>query len=199
MKILILASGAGSTFKNTLEYQLQNSPPWSIVGLISDNPKAGALSVAHARGIPTAIVRQKDFFERDQWAAALQNAISDFSPDLIFLMGFLKKIDSKLIEKFGSRMVNTHPSLLPKFGGEGMYGRAIHEAVVAAGEKRTGVTLHLVSEEYDSGPILMQKQIEVGSKNSVVEVEDRVKDLEKATIIEFLNHWAKGSKGRQNS
>lgn len=194
MKILILASGAGSTFKNTLEYQLSNRPRWKISGLITDNPKAGALEVARQQGIPFVIVSPKDFYSYDAWGAALSIAIESFSAELIFLLGFLKKIDPATVRKFRNRMVNTHPSLLPRYGGPGMYGRKVHRAVLANGDSETGVSIHLVSEDYDSGPLLGQTKISISKGETEEQLESRVKQIEQKTILEFLNRRADGAK-----
>ncbi len=194
MKILVLASGAGSTLKNTLGYQIENKPKWSIAGLVTDNPKALALDVARLAKIPAIIVSQKDFSSFTSWGNALAGAIENFQPDLIFLMGFLKKIDSATVDKFKNKMVNTHPSLLPKFGGQGMYGRKVHDAVLAAREKSTGVSIHFVTDDYDTGPVLAQAEIEVADGESAAELESRVKALEQRVIIEFLNRCADGPK-----
>ena len=113
--------------------------------------------------------------------------------DWILLLGYTKKIGSELLAAFNNRIINTHPSLLPKYGGKGFYGRKIHEAVLASGDILTGATVHLVNEEYDSGEILSQIAVPVLPKDSATTLEARVKKTEKAHLIKVLNELWKNN------
>jgi len=114
------------------------------------------------------------------------NALEFHKINFIILAGFLRKIGSSIIKKFNNKIVNTHPSLLPKFGGKGMYGLKVHMAVFNAKESVSGVTLHYVNEQYDEGEIIIQKSTSITHCKSAFEVETLVKDLEKKTLLEYL-------------
>ncbi len=151
VKIGILASGAGSNAEKIMDY-FGGSDLARVVFLGSDNPSAGALERARRRGVPTAVFSRAEFAEGDKPLAALQAAGVDY----LVLAGFLRLVPANILEAYGGRIVNVHPALLPRFGGRGMYGAKVHEAVVAAGERESGITIHRVNERYDEGDIIAQ-------------------------------------------
>ncbi|NQV80010.1 MAG: phosphoribosylglycinamide formyltransferase, partial [Alphaproteobacteria bacterium] len=123
---------------------------------------------------------------------AVMTALTAAQVDLVVLAGYLKKIGPRVLQAFGGRIVNTHPALLPKFGGPGMYGIHVHAAVLAAGETMTGVTVHLVEEEYDRGPILAQAEVSVDPDDTPESLAARVQAREKTFLIETLRRLGAG-------
>lgn len=149
--IAIFASGTGSNALRLMEY-FHNHPRINISLLVSNKTGAGALHHASNKGVSTLILEKERFFGEDAYVPELQSLGIDF----IVLAGFLWKIPSALIEAFPQRIVNLHPALLPRHGGKGMYGRHVHEAVLASGDKESGITIHFVDEHYDHGAVIFQ-------------------------------------------
>ena len=150
-RLAIFASGTGSNAEKIITYFAQN--PVIIISLIVCNrPDAGVLEIARKYGIETLLLEKEKFFRGNAYTQELR----DMQIDLIVLAGFLWKIPARLIDAYRGNILNIHPSLLPKYGGKGMYGHFVHEAVIAAGEKETGITIHLVDEHYDHGRHLFQ-------------------------------------------
>ena len=150
-RLAIFASGTGSNAEKIITYFAQN--PVIIISLIVCNrPDAGVLEIARKYGIETLLLEKEKFFRGNAYTQELRNK----QIDLIVLAGFLWKIPARLIDAFRGNILNIHPSLLPKYGGKGMYGHFVHEAVIEAGEKETGITIHLVDEHYDHGRHLFQ-------------------------------------------
>jgi len=162
LNIAVFVSGRGSNFRAILEDiksgQIQNA---EIVVVISNNVNAGALSIARENSIPTTCLRREEFESSENFNEALLATLHKHDVNFICLAGYLKKIDPIIIRSFPNRIVNIHPALLPEFGGGGMYGMRVHEAVIKSGVKRSGATVHIVNEEYDRGPIVLQRAIDV--------------------------------------
>lgn len=156
-RLLLLASGGGSNAEQLIAHFAARPDVARVVGLLSNNPVAGALVRATRAGVPTAI------FTRDELRAGkVQHLIeTELKPDLIVLAGFLWLVPPALVAAYAGRILNIHPSLLPKFGGQGMHGHHVHEAVLAAGERESGITIHLVNEHYDDGAVLLQARCRV--------------------------------------
>jgi phosphoribosylglycinamide formyltransferase-1 len=161
MNIAIFASGRGSNFQAILGAIDVGLLPARITVLISDRSDAGALDIAQARRIQTSHLLQKMFPSEEALAEAMLNVLSQQRAELLVLAGYLKKIPLQVVRRYRNRIVNIHPALLPLFGGAGMYGHFVHEAVIASGMKVSGATVHIVDEEYDRGPIVMQKTVEI--------------------------------------
>lgn len=182
-RIGILSSHNGSGFdyiQKACENKILNA---QVVVVISNNSDAKVLQKANSKNIPNYIVNTKKYEDVDK---AITKLLKEYKCDYIFLSGYMKKIEKKLLSAFKNRVINTHPSLLPKFGGKGMYGRNVHEAVIKANEKISGVTLHYVTEDYDEGEFILQKSLVLNKNETIVSLESRIKDLEKETIIEGL-------------
>ncbi len=154
---MLLASGGGSNAEQLIRHFAHRPQVARVVGLLSNNPAAGALAHAARAGIPTAV------FTRDELRAGkVQHLLAtEFRPDLIVLAGFLWLIPPAFVAAYAGRILNIHPSLLPKFGGKGMHGHRVHEAVLAASERESGITIHLVNEHYDDGAVLLQARCRV--------------------------------------
>jgi phosphoribosylglycinamide formyltransferase 1 len=161
MNIAIFASGRGSNFQAILSAIDAGLLPARVTVLISNRSDAAALDIARAHRIQTSHLSQKMFPSEEALAEAMLNVLSLQRSELIVLAGYLKKIPLRVIRRYRNRIVNIHPALLPFFGGAGMYGHFVHEAVIASGMKVSGATVHLVDEEYDQGSIVMQKTVEI--------------------------------------
>jgi phosphoribosylglycinamide formyltransferase 1 len=161
MNIAVFASGRGSNFQAILKAIDSGSLPARVVLAISNNANAGALELARSREIRALHISEKMFSSNEAYAKALITALKERKIEVIALAGFLKKMPTGVIRQWRNRVVNIHPALLPSFGGTGMYGHHVHEAVIESGVKFSGATVHFVDEEYDRGPILLQKTVAV--------------------------------------
>ncbi len=192
MKFAVFVSGKGSTLEHLLIAQNTGKLLHRISLVVTDNPKAYAIEIAKSHKLPFIVLSPKEFQDANAWDAALVAQLEKYSFDFIVLAGFLRKIGPTLLKKFQGRIINTHPSLLPKFGGAGMYGRKVHEAVIASGDRETGITVHLVNENFDEGPILYQERVAVEMNEDAEQLEERVKAQEKQALLKFLNNWELG-------
>lgn len=171
-KIAVLASGSGSNAEKIMEY-FKDSAKARVNLIASNNKDAYVLERAQKFNVPTFT-----FTKSDLEIGLLGEKLLSLEIDLVILAGFLLKIPVNLIQAFPEKIVNIHPALLPKFGGKGMYGMHVHEAVRSAGEKETGITIHLVNENYDEGKVIFQAAVEVLEKDSPKEIADKVHELE---------------------
>jgi phosphoribosylglycinamide formyltransferase-1 len=182
--IAIFASGSGSNAQSIIEY-FQAHSNVKVALLLSNNPEAKALSRAADLGVPTQVFSKTQFQETDEILCILnENRITH-----IVLAGFLLQIPPRLIKTFPNKIVNIHPSLLPKFGGKGMYGLKVHEAVKAANEKETGITIHEVNEHYDEGRIIFQASCEVLATDSAEQIAQKVQRLEHQHFPVVIEQW----------
>jgi phosphoribosylglycinamide formyltransferase-1 len=154
--IVILISGRGSNMEAVVRAAEAQQWPARVAAVISNKPDAGGLAFAASRGIPTAVVANKEFATREAFDAALQDAIDRFAPDLVVLAGFMRILTAPFVEHYAGRMLNIHPSLLPLFPG-----LHTHEAVLAAGHAEHGASVHFVTAELDHGPVVAQARIPV--------------------------------------
>ena len=185
LNLVVFASGNGTTLQAIVDAIFQKKLAAKINLVVSNNPEAYALIRAKNSGIETYRIKKKTLEEQD---TELVNILSNFSVDLIVLAGYLKKIGPKLIEQY--KIINTHPSLLPKFGGKGMYGMKVHQAVVDAKEKITGVTLHWVNSNYDEGDIIAQTTVKVLPTDTAEDVAKKVQAIEKIQLVEELQTFS---------
>lgn len=187
-RLLLLASGGGSNAERLLTHFATRPAVARIVGLLSNNPTAGALSHAARAGVPTAVVT------REEWRdGAVQRLIeTEFAPDLIILAGFLWLVPAGLVAAYAGRILNIHPSLLPRFGGKGMHGLHVHEAVLAAKERESGITIHRVNEQYDDGTILFQARCPVKPDDTPPTLAARVLTLEHRYLPLVVEAVARG-------
>lgn len=189
VKITVFASGFGSTLEHLLKYEMREQPRWQVIGVVSDNPKARALKVAEDYGIQHALVSRREYSTMSDFDKAILNAVHAQKPNIVFLLGYLKMIGKNLTDEFAGRIFNSHPSLLPKHGGKGMFGRAVHDSVVRSGDFESGVTIHEVNDRYDEGRTLLQQRVPVSPAWSVEELEEKIKAIEKELIVVFLNNY----------
>ncbi|MFZ0390434.1 MAG: phosphoribosylglycinamide formyltransferase [Calditrichia bacterium] len=174
----ILASGRGSNFMNIHQQIKSGKLNAAISCLITDNPMAGALKYAQENDIPTYIVRPNTFGSPRKFGEALLHILEENQVEWIILAGYLKKIPENLTAKYSNRIVNIHPALLPAFGGKGMYGRHVHQAVLNSGAQVSGVTVHLVNNDYDRGPVVMQQAVDISECHSAEAIAEKVLEIE---------------------
>ena len=172
-KIAIFASGSGTNAENIIRY-FSRSETVKVAVVLSNNPNAGVHARVNALGVPSFTFRREEF----ALGETVLNKLAAYEVELIVLAGFMNKITEPLLVAYPNWIVNIHPALLPKFGGKGMYGMHVHEAVVAAGERETGITIHYINEQYDEGAILFQAKCPLLPTDTPEEVAAKVHALE---------------------
>ena len=172
-QIAIFASGAGSNTARIIDHFRQHTHI-KVALIVCNKPGAGVLDIAAREGIPALLIEKEPFFRGDAYVKTLREK----QIDLVVLAGFLWKIPAALIHAYPGKIVNIHPALLPKFGGKGMYGRFVHEAVIAASEKETGITIHYVDEHYDHGQPIFQARVLVEKDDTPETIAQKVHWLE---------------------
>jgi phosphoribosylglycinamide formyltransferase-1 len=187
--IAIFASHNGSGFDALYDAILNKKLNINISLLISNNSNSNAIKKAQQRGINNIVINEKKYPNKNINDIIL-NKLNESKSDYIFLSGYMKKIDETIIDKYS--IYNAHPSLLPKFGGKGMYGTLVHKAVIESNEKYSGITIHKVTKEYDDGEIVLQKAISIKSDETVQSLENKIKELEKIAIVEAFANIVKG-------
>lgn len=175
--IAVFISGGGSNLQSLIDASREGRIDSMIKLVVSSDPKAYGLERAKNVGIDGIVCR-----DLKEMIALMER----YQIDLIVLAGYLKVIDGELIDRYPNRIINIHPSLLPKFGGMGMYGIHVHEAVFAAGEKISGATVHFVDRIVDGGKILIQKEVDISDCSSAKEIQERVLDLEHQILVEAV-------------
>ena len=182
--LAVFASGNGTTLQSIIDNIESKNIEANISIVISDNPNAYALERAKKAGIPTYIINSTSPEDIDN---ELSRYLKDYPIDLIVLAGYLKLIKDKLIKRY--TIINTHPSLLPKYGGKGMYGMNVHRAVIDAKESQSGVTVHFVNEKYDKGNIIRQTKVKVLPTDTAEDLSAKVQAAEKKQLIEVLKDF----------
>jgi phosphoribosylglycinamide formyltransferase-1 len=193
MKIGFLASHGGSGMAAILEAAGKGDLPAQGVLMISNNETAGAHAVAARYGVPSMTLNAKRAGGEDKLDLAIAAALDVAGAELVVLSGYMRLIGPVMIERFGNRILNIHPALLPKFGGKGMYGDRVHEAVLAAGESESGASVHLVDSEYDHGRVLSQAVAPVLPGDTLETLRARVRALEGPLYVETLRALASGA------
>lgn len=162
LNIVVCVSGGGTNLQAIMDaIEAGKIADAKIIRVISNNRNAYALTRARERGIDAVCVSPRDYETRELFHEALLHAVDDVKPDLVVLAGFLVVIPQEMIRRYANRIINIHPSLIPSFCGTGYYGLKVHEAALARGVKVTGATVHFVDEGTDTGPIILQKAVEV--------------------------------------
>lgn len=181
--IALFASGNGTNVQRICEYFCGNERIRAVV-LFCNNPKAGVLERAKKLNLPVVLIDRKKLADRD----FMMEALHHHKVDALVLAGFLALVPPFLVKEYAGHIYNIHPALLPKFGGKGMYGMHVHEAVVAAGEKESGITVHVVNELYDQGEILFQASCPVNPKDTAEEVAQKIHGLEQKYFPQVLEY-----------
>ncbi len=183
-RLAIFASGNGTNAEAIMEY-FKNDARVKVVLVLSNNPSAGVLTRAARFGVPTKIFDRKQFRDSDEVVKWLRE--SDVTH--LVLAGFLWLIPENILRAYAPHIVNIHPALLPKFGGKGMYGDNVHNAVVASNEKETGITIHEVNDKFDEGKILFQASCPVLSSDSAASIASKVHQLEHKHFPRVIKQW----------
>lgn len=171
--IAIFASGSGTNAERICRY-FKDSSEVAISLILSNNADAGVLERARKLDVAHAVFSREAFYKTDQ---ILEQLVA-LKIDLIVLAGFLWLIPSNLLKAFPNRIINIHPALLPDYGGKGMYGRHVHEAVIAAGERQSGITIHFVNEAYDEGQIIFQAKVDIEAADTPDTLASKIHQLE---------------------
>ena len=174
-RIVIFASGSGTNAENIIRF-FQKNENASVVLVLTNNPQAKVLDRCKSLGVSALSFNRVAFSKTND----VLNILKASKPDLIVLAGFLWKMPETILNAFPNKMINIHPALLPKYGGKGMYGMHVHQAVVANNETETGITIHYVNENYDEGAIIFQAKCDVLPLDTAEEVAEKIHDLEMA-------------------
>ena len=184
LRVVVMVSGGGTNLQAIIDSVKDGTiTNAQIVGVISNNKNAYALKRAEENDIPSMCVSPKDFETRDIFNEKLLEAVDSYEPDLIVLAGFLVVIPPEMIKKYENRMINIHPSLIPSFCGKGYYGLKVHESALARGVKVVGATVHFVDEGTDTGPIILQKAVEVQQGDTPEVLQRRVMEQAEWKIL----------------
>lgn len=191
VRIAVLVSGAGTTLQNLIDRTRDGRlPQVEIAVVISSHANAGANDKAEAAGIPLDVIRVKDAPDIERFSAEIALSLDVYAVDLVVQAGWL--CYWQLPERWLGKTLNIHPALLPKFGGKGMYGRHVHEAVIAAGETESGATVHWVNNAYDEGRIIRQERCEVRPDDTPDSLAERVAALERELLPRVIAHIRDG-------
>jgi phosphoribosylglycinamide formyltransferase-1 len=193
MRLGILASHEGTTLQAVLDAVAEGRIPASVAVVISNNRESGAMRRALAAGVPVAHLSSATHPIPEELDQAIAERLTTAGVDVVLLAGYMKKLGPRVLRDHGGRILNTHPALLPKFGGQGMYGNRVHEAVLASGDSETGASIHLVDSEYDTGPVLAQCRVSVMPGDSVESLATRVQARERELVVETLAKLADGT------
>ncbi|GIV13129.1 MAG: phosphoribosylglycinamide formyltransferase [Fimbriimonadales bacterium] len=194
-RIAILVSGKGrGTNMEAIIRACQSGviPQSEVVLVVGTRPDAPALAKAEALGVPTMIVNPRDFPDDAAYGDTLLWVLERVQPDLICLAGYMRLLPERVVKAYPNRIMNIHPALLPQFGGKGMYGLRVHEAVLQSGAKETGCTVHFVDEHYDTGPIILQRTIPVLEGDTPETLAERLLPVEHATYVEAIRLFVEG-------
>ncbi len=182
-KIILFASGNGSNAENIIKY-FGKKKDVDVPEIFTNNPNAGVIERARNLGVPVYIFNKESFYKTQ----AVLERLKEIKPDLIVLAGFLWRVPPAITELFKGKIINIHPALLPKFGGKGMYGMNVHKAVIEAGEKVSGITVHWVNEEYDEGDIIVQFTYTLSENETPESLAQNIHQLEYAHFPEVIEN-----------
>jgi formyltetrahydrofolate-dependent phosphoribosylglycinamide formyltransferase len=190
LRLGVLLSGSGRTLENILEHIRAGSLPAEVAVVIASRPSIRGIDIGKAAGAPTHLVRPKEFSSVEAYSDAMVRLLDETRVDLVCLAGFLSCWI--IPERYAGRVINIHPALLPSFGGKGMYGHHVHEAVLAWGCKVSGCTVHFVSNEYDEGPIILQRCVPAYAEDTPDDLAARVFEQECIAYPEAIRLVAEG-------
>jgi phosphoribosylglycinamide formyltransferase-1 len=192
LNLVVLASGGGTNLQAIIDNIEAGKLNAQIKAVISNNSKAGALERARNHNTPAIHLSHKQFATPEEFDEKLLSILKENETDFLVLAGYMKMLSPTVVRTYKNRILNIHPALLPSFGGSGMYGIHVHEAVIKAGVKVTGVTVHIVDEIYDHGAIVMQKTVPVLDDDTPESLAERVLKVEHQTYSEALQLFAEG-------
>jgi phosphoribosylglycinamide formyltransferase 1 len=194
VNIAVLASHEGTTLQAVLDACAAGTIAARVALVISNNADSGALRRARAAGVQTLHLSARTHPGPRELDRAIRAGLEGHGIDLVVLAGYMKRLGPETLERFAGRILNTHPALLPKFGGRGMYGAHVHRAVLAAGERSSGASIHLVDEAYDTGPVLAQVTVPVERPDTVDTLAARVQQAERRLLVKVLGEFASGKR-----
>ena len=189
-RIAVLLSGSGSSLENLLGCIDEATVPGEVCVVVASKENAFGLERARRRGIPAVAVPRKEYPEVHRFNDAIHAALAPHEPELVLLLGFLSPFETR--GRYEGRALNVHPALVPAFCGKGFYGHRVHEAVLEAGVKLTGATVHFVDSEYDHGPIVLQEAVEVRDDDTPETLAARVQAAERRLVPEAVRLFAAG-------
>jgi phosphoribosylglycinamide formyltransferase 1 len=192
LRIGVLASHEGTTLQAILDACAAGEIPVRVVAVVSNNSDSGALHRARDASARAIHLSAKTHPQPDALDLAIAQALLDEQVEVVMLAGYMKKLGAALLAQYRGRILNTHPALLPKFGGHGMYGMRVHEAVLRAGETESGPSVHLVDAEYDTGRVLAQAQVPVQEGDTAESLAARVQERERRLVVAVLGQIAHG-------
>lgn len=192
MNIAVFASHGGSDLQAIIDGCKDNKINARVVAVISNNGDSTALERAEKESIPAYHLSAKKFGSEEALSVKILDVLTEHKTDMIFLAGYMRMLHADILKKYKNRVFNIHPALLPKFGGRGMYGMNVHRAVIEAGETETGVTIHRVSPEYDSGEIVAQTRVAVFADDTAETLAKRVLEREHEFLVEVISDIAEG-------
>jgi phosphoribosylglycinamide formyltransferase 1 len=190
LRVAVLLSGNGTSLENLLEHIASGDVPGEVVAVISSKANAYGLERARKHGIPAIAIPRKEHADPDTFNDALHAALEPYEADLVALLGFLSLF--QLRGRYDGRVINVHPALIPAFSGTGFYGQRVYEAVLEAGVKLTGATVHFTDDEYDHGPILLQEAVAVEAGDTPDSLAARVTAVERRLVPEAIRLIAEG-------
>ncbi|HEY3322774.1 MAG TPA: phosphoribosylglycinamide formyltransferase [Planctomycetota bacterium] len=188
LRLAVLLTGSGTTLENLFEKQQAGKLSADIVVVVSSRADAFGLERAKRRGVPTAVVERRTYKQVDAFSRNILEALAPYKPDLVVLAGFMSLL--RVPPQYQHRIINVHPALLPAFGGKGYYGHHVHEAVLRAGCRITGCTVHFVDEQYDHGLIIGQKAVQVLPDDTPDTLAARVQAAERELYPEIIELFA---------
>jgi phosphoribosylglycinamide formyltransferase 1 len=195
LRIGVLASHEGTTLQAILDACAAGEIPARVSAVLSNNSDSGALRRARAASSDAIHLSSKTHPEPEALDRAIIDALTASGVEVVMLAGYMKKLGPRLLQHYHGRILNTHPALLPKFGGHGMYGMRVHEAVLRAGESESGPSVHLVEAEYDTGRVLAQATVPVLAGDTPETLAARVQERERRLVISVLGQVATGELG----
>lgn len=187
--LVVFASGSGSNFQSIINAVSNGKLTANIVGLITNNKSAFALERAQKHGIPASIISPDQFNSESEYSKKVLSKLEEWDADLLILAGYLKKIPVEIIQSFDNRILNIHPSLLPKYGGKGFYGSKVHEAVIRNKDSQSGCTVHVVTAEYDEGPVIGQSKVQVTDSDTAASLAEKVLEREHILLPETIQEY----------
>ena len=193
MNLGFLASHRGSNMQALVDAAKDGRLHATPCVVISNNSDAEALARARREGLAAHHLSGKTHPDPERLDEAIRDTLASHDIELVILAGYLKKLGAKTLARYRNRVINVHPALLPRYGGAGMYGDRVHEAVLAAGDQETGVTVHVVDEEYDHGPILAQCRVPVLERDTIASLSQRVLEREHRFLVDVVEQIATGA------
>jgi phosphoribosylglycinamide formyltransferase 1 len=192
-KVAVFISGGGTNLQALIDACKEGRLAARILLVVSSRSDAYGIERAHREGIATFVHKAKNYATPEEAAQALLGILEKYEIEYIALAGYMKLVPVEIIRKYNRRIVNIHPALLPKYGGKGMYGHFVHEAVLASGDKESGATVHIVDEIYDNGRILLQKKVPVYNNDTPDSLAERVLEVEHEIYSQALDNLIKGN------